>query len=156
MRPTFVAVILAAACVEKRPDVTTEPPDPLVRVQVPAEAAAPFEVASAPLPVVFTPSIIAQPSDTLQVSQMLTVTVRVGIKNAIGPHEVIAVFVAPPPLDYQRMVQTIDVRGEETSVEFTLPVAGTMIDQQKLVGLWQVRLFLDGTELSAPTFEIAP
>lgn len=127
-----------------------------MRVEPFADVTAPKSETTAAPPVVLVPSISTEPAGVTKASEVLSVTVRVVVKNAIGEHRVIADFIAPGAIDYQRKVQAIEGNGGEQTVVFELPVAGTFIDQQKLFGTWSVRLFVDAEQLSTPTFEIAP
>jgi hypothetical protein len=151
-----LAAVVFAACADRKPEVSIEPPEPLVRIEPVAEVAPSVGATVSPPPVVLVPSISTEPAGTVRLSDVLSVTVRVVVKNAIGERDVIADFIAPGPVDYQRKVQRIMGTGGEQTVVFDLPVAGTLIDQQKLTGTWSVRLFVDGEQLSTPTFEIAP
>ena len=151
-----VSSIVFVGCGDRKPDITVEPPEPLVRIEPVAEVTPAVRVVTAPPPVVLVPSISTEPSGSTRVNEVLSVMVRVQVKNAIGQHSVIADFIAPGAIDYQRKVQTIEANGDEQTVVFELPVAGTLIDREKLTGTWSVRLFVDSERLSTPTFEIAP
>src|SRR5439155_3709365 len=154
--------LLCAACADKRSQQALESGgvEP-VMIQPPAEAAeaAPLPVAVAvpALPVILAPSIIFDPLTASRTQEVFTVTVQVVVKNSQGPHELSAEFVAPGAINYERRATAIDGPvDQEKMVTFVLPVAATMIDQQKMTGTWVVKLFHDGAQLSAPTFELLP
>jgi hypothetical protein len=114
-------------------------------------------VGPAPLPVLLAPSITFDPPEAVQIADVLNVIVTVRVLNSQGPHEVSAELLTPSGFHYQRRAVPIDGPAEqEKTATFVVPVAGTMIAEQKLAGIWSVKLFHDGEALSTPTFELAP
>ncbi len=110
-----------------------------------------------PPPLSLQPSISISPAGATRLKDVNSVLVKVELKGSAGPHEVIAEFGAPGTIPYERRVKAIAGSAFDVqTVEFVLPVAGTMIDQQNLSGTWTVALFHDGQKLSAPTFELSP
>ena len=80
-------------------------------------------------------------------SQLLEVLVRVDVEG-VDPSEVAVEFTTPTGQVFDRQVkQLTQPRTEKQSVEFGLPVAGTFITSNQLVGTWQARVFLAGVEL---------
>jgi hypothetical protein len=168
-RVVLFPLLLLAACTDRRVDAISEvgAPDPItaepsidVATIDPAQGAArplPAIELIKPLPVIFAPSVAADPAGAIKLADVGAITVHVVVKNAGGPHEVSVEFVAPGEINYQRKAVTIDGPvDQEKIVDFELPVAGTMITQQKLSGVWSARLFLDGAPMSTPTFELTP
>ena len=96
-----------------------------------------------------------EPSGVSRVSQVLAIRVRVEVKGSVGAHQLFAEFGAPGDVTYERKSASIEGDGfTPRTIDFVLPVAGTMIDAQQLSGTWTVRIFHDGQPLAAPTFEL--
>jgi hypothetical protein len=154
------AAVLALSCADRssEPAPNISPLDPVVvasPIDAPTVALGPAMQQAPALSVA--PSILFNPSTAVRVGEVLTVTLHLVVKNAAGPHQVIAEFVAPGAIDFERRVAPIDGPiDQEKTVDITLPVAGTLIDLQKLTGDWNVRVFVDGERFSTPTFGLAP
>jgi hypothetical protein len=154
------AAVLVLSCADRSSDPAPgiSPLDPVV-VATPVDApgvalAAPLQQAPA---IVVTPSIVFDPPTATRISEVNSVTLHVVVKNAAGPHQVIAEYVAPGAIDFERRVAPIDgPMDQEKVVDIRVPVAGTLIDLQKLTGTWTIRLFVDGERFSTPTFGLSP
>jgi hypothetical protein len=167
MKQILIALALGAlvACSTKinEPSVPPEeqqPPEALTSIELLPVVASPETLQMVeplkPPALSLQPTITLSPAGATSIKEVLSVTVRVEIKGSEGPHELIAEFGAPGPFPYERRGKTISGSAFDVqTVEFVLPVAGTMIDQQNLSGTWSVALFHDGQRLSAPTFELA-
>jgi hypothetical protein len=154
------AAVLTLSCAERSSDpVPAITPLGKVVVATPVDApGAGVGPAQQQAPAIsLTGSVVFDPPTAVRIGEVLTVTLHVVVKNSAGPHQVIAEFVAPGAIDYERRVAPIDgPLDQEKSVDITLPVAGTLIDQQKLAGSWSARLFVDGERFSTPTFGLSP
>jgi hypothetical protein len=159
----LLPVVCWLASCSKGTTVDINPPDPLTpdpAAVVPAESATvrrvqPEAPQPQPPPLSALASIRYSPETASSVNEVLSVTVRVELKGSQGAHEVIANFEAPGSMPFERRVKVIDGSAFDTHVvEFVLPVAGTMIPQTGLSGIWTVALYHDGEKLTAPTFEL--
>lgn len=93
----------------------------------------------------------AQALDAVQ-SVELEVEVSGG---ALGHREISAVFISPQGVVWERQVSIIDARPDEAQrVHFSLPVASTFVEDQRLSGAWQVMTLDDGVELATTTFTL--
>jgi hypothetical protein len=160
LRAFACAAVLSLSCADRssEPAPGISPLDPVV-VATPVDA--PGEALAAPMqqapPIVVTPSIVFEPPTATRISEVTSVTLHVVVKNAAGPHQVIAEFVAPGAIDFERRIAPVDgPLDQEKVVDIRIPVAGTLIDLQKLTGTWSIRVFVDGERFSTPTFGLSP
>lgn len=144
-----------------------ETPPPIEIEAAPeAQLAAPGEPqVIAPEPVFFMPvppparhvvtaSAAPAGAQALDVVQSMELDVEVS-GGALGHREIAVVFISPQGVVWERQVSVIDARADDPQrVHFSLPVASTFIEDQRLSGAWQVMTLDDGVELATTTFTL--
>jgi hypothetical protein len=106
-------------------------------------------------PIKATGTLAVSPVGAMNISEVLSVTVDFDIENALIPNFAAIEFVAPGEVTYRHVESAIGVSAPNADhITFTLPVAATLIDTQKLTGVWDVRLLVDGAVLSTQNFEL--
>lgn len=103
----------------------------------------------------FKASVFNPTSHQKPLAELDSVDLDVEVVGAFAGSEVSVEFFEPGGSVYER--RTLALSGtvfDNQQVRFTLPVAGTLIEQMKLAGTWQARFELDGTELQTQTFEL--
>ncbi len=131
----------------------TEDPAPL-----PAVLATPELIYLEPLPpppkhVV---TATAFPAGSAELDTVQNVEVEVAVEGgAVGTRFISVIFVSPLGQVWQRQREVIDMHtGETQRVLFSLPVAATFIEEQRLSGEWQF-ITLDGeVEQATTTFTL--
>lgn len=89
---------------------------------------------------------------SLRLVERVEVTVEVS-GGPVGNRDVGVVFVSPAGLAWQQQVRRVDaVRGEALTVQFSIPVAATLIEDHALAGRWAVTTLDDGVERAAADF----
>lgn len=160
LRPTlYLSLICCTVACSRGGTIDVEPPQPLTPVEVPvveqprvtreAEPERPLP------PLTALTSITYLPATARSMGEVLSVTVHVEVHGSQGGHEVVANFEAPGGMPYERRAKQIDGTAFDThQIDFVLPVAGTMIPQAGLSGVWVASLYHDGEKLAVPTFEL--
>jgi hypothetical protein len=96
-----------------------------------------------------------EPSNATTVSDVREITVTFDVDNAASAQTAAAEFVAPSGLPYQRNETQVGVAPPSTDhLSFTLPVAATAIDSNKLSGTWAVNLVINGATVATQNFEL--
>ena len=160
LRPTLhLSLMCCIAACSRGGAIDVEPPEPLTPVAVPvveeprvtreAEPERPLP------PLTALTRVTYSPATARSMSEVLAVTVHVELRGSQGGHEVVANFEAPGGMPYERRAKPIDGTAFDThELDFVLPVAGTMIPQAGLSGVWVASLYHDGERLAVPTFEL--
>jgi hypothetical protein len=161
-----LALCLSGACTSKPnfeivepmhvEDITepVETPDP--RVDVDVGLIRPNETGEVPS-FAFKALVVDPLSHQKPLAELDSVDLNLDFVGAFAGAQVSVEFVEPGGSVYER--RTVSLNGnvfEKQQVQFRLPVAGTLIEQMKLEGLWQARFELDGIELQTQTFELRP
>lgn len=155
------AVLLVAGC-SKEPALESGSPEPLQELSTEAPAApAQVEVRPEdplqPVAVTLTPTLALFPSGAQSVREVDHVGLHLGVIGAVGTHQVAVTFLTPSGATYQFEEQAVNgAANDEVAADFSLPVAGTVIDAHNLEGVWTAKVFFDGEAHSEQTFELAP
>ena len=99
---------------------------------------------------------IASPAGSAELDTVQNVDVEVTVEGgAIGTRTISVIFVSPLGQVWQRQREVIDMHAGETQrVVFSLPVAATFIEEQRLSGEWRF-ITLDGeVEQATTTFTL--
>ncbi len=126
---------------------------------LPALPLVPEPVYLVPMPLpprhVLTTLLVPAGSNRLNLVQSVELDVDV-VGGAVGDREISATFVTPQGLVWQRQATHLSMGGDGTlRAHFSLPVAATFIEDQRLFGTWQVLTLDDGVEQANSTFELA-
>jgi hypothetical protein len=162
LRPKLhLSLICFIAACSRGGAIDVEPPEPLTPVEVEVPVVEQPRVTreaepERPLPpLTALTRITYSPESARSMSEVLSVTVHVELHGSQGGHEVVANFEAPGGMPYERRAKQIDGTAFDThQIDFVLPVAGTMIPQAGLSGVWVASLYHDGEKLAVPTFEL--
>ncbi len=135
------------------PIVFPDPPAPAT-FETPAEVDGASQVPQAIIAI--RPTLVTEPLNTTQVSELREVHVTVDV-SGVDPSELALEFVSPEGDVFERQTARLtERRTVAQSVEFLLPVAGTLIASTQRVGTWQARLFHDGAPVQTLSFEVTP
>lgn len=131
-------------------------PDPPVVVQPPPVIPVEKQQPPPKVALVLDRSLITEPEGATTLSELREVTVKLDVEG-VDPSEVSVEFTTPEGTVFNRQVTRLtQTRYHRQHVEFSMPVAGTVISSAQLVGTWQAHLFLEGVELSSLSFEVKP
>jgi hypothetical protein len=98
-----------------------------------------------------------EPAAQQSVTEVRSVTARLSVLGSEGEHRISAEFLTPAGVPYEGRSAAISGTASQTeTVEFNLPVAGTLIDSSNLTGTWKVQFFLDGQKFAEQPFELTP
>lgn len=138
--------------------VVIAPPPPPVRDPSIALVSAPEPVYLQPLPQVTRHTVRAhlEPSGARRLDAVQSIEVEVEIEGgSYGTREISAVFVSPQGLVWERKGMLIDGKpGEAALAHFSLPVAATFIEEQRLSGTWQINTLDEGLEQASASVEL--
>lgn len=97
------------------------------------------------------------PSGATTLGEVRAVVFRLEVTNASGRVPVALELTAPSGLPFQRMEREERAEpGQPLSVEFSLPVAGTLLHHSRMHGVWTAAFYLDGRALDTVQFELQP
>ena len=109
-----------------------------------------------PLPPKHVVTATAFPAGSAELDTVQNVDVEVAVEGGpVGTRTISVIFVSPLGQVWQRQREVIDMRaGEMQRVVFSLPVAATFIEEQRLSGEWRF-ITLDGeVEQATTTFTL--
>lgn len=88
------------------------------------------------------------PAGARALNEVQSIEVEVEVEGGRrGEREIALVFVSPQGLVWERQQALIETTaGGRTTATFSLPVAATFVEEQKLSGDWQVRSIDEGVE----------
>ncbi len=112
----------------------------------------------APLPVRHAVRVSFVPAGAQRLGEVQAVQVAVAVTGGPrGAREVTVNFVSPPGLAWERQARLLDPSATPGGeLVFTLPVAATLIEEQRLFGRWSLTTLDDGAEAAAASFEVLP
>jgi hypothetical protein len=114
-------------------------------------------VAPPPPPASASVQVLIEPEGQASVTEVRSVTARLSVAGTGGDHGISAEFLTPSGTPYESRSASISGSAfDDHTLEFNLPVAGTLIDSSNLSGTWKVQFFLDGARLADQTFELTP
>ena len=97
------------------------------------------------------------PLAVTSVTELGEVALDVEVEGVAGPAELAVEFIAPGGEVFDRQARTLEGSAFELQqARFALPVAGTQVDQLRLTGQWQARVFLGGRQVDAQSFGLTP
>jgi hypothetical protein len=97
------------------------------------------------------------PSDATTLGEVRAVVFRLQVANASGRLPVALELTGPSGLPFQRMEREVRAEpGQPLTVEFTLPVAGTLIHNARMHGAWIATFDTQGRTLDTVRFELQP
>lgn len=99
-------------------------------------------------------SVTMDPPAMRQIGELRAVKATVTVLGG-GPTALTMEFIAPSGQVFNRQEGTA-VEGEARQTEFSLPVAGTLIDSSALTGTWRARVFFEGRVVGENAFEVLP
>lgn len=144
-----LAGLLLTACVEGTPPAAWKPPEPPPPVEEPPSPPLP--------PLVGRAEVVFEPVASRALSTVREVHVDLELSGVRGQGALDVEFIAPGLMPYEkRSVVVKALPGEQRSLRFTLPVAGTVIATSSLAGAWEVRFFVDGAPLTVAAFTLDP
>lgn len=167
-RWAIIAVALGAlaACAAK-PEPTLQPvtlePEKLPSDPTPVEKLPePQEVTLAPTSTILPLRLFASgsakytlvPDGALKVSEVHAVNLSLEVLNGPAGGAVHMELVAPSGLSYERQEQQL--QAGKSRLDFTVPVAGTLIQQVGMSGTWTAHFTLDGRELATQQYSLSP
>ncbi len=139
------------------PASQTQSVEPLVEL-VPEVAIARPETGltqAAPLQIFSSATLI--PPDAASLHEVRAVLVRFELIGAPVTQGLALEFVAPQDVVFERRQGALEAGPfASQTVEYELPVAGTLIDLNELTGRWTARLNLEGEAIGAQDFELSP
>jgi hypothetical protein len=107
------------------------------------------------VPIKATSTVTRSPAGANTVTDVREIQVSFDVSNATYRTTAAAEFVGPSGQPYQRLEAAIGVAPPaDDHLTFELPVAGTIIDTNKLSGVWSVRLLVDGQTIATQSFEL--
>ena len=132
--------------------VTAEPELPRAQVAAPQFV----DSAQAQVLVRHVVRVSVQPSSAKTLSEVQSFEIDVEVEGGnLGTRQVSAVFVSPLGQVWEKQVAFIDaVAGQTSRAHFSLPVAATFIENQRLAGIWQLRTLDDGIEHGSANFAL--
>jgi hypothetical protein len=102
-------------------------------------------------------SLAYEPVGERRVGMARQVTVDFTLEGAPKDAEVVVEFRSPGDVPFERRKGRLVASGAmQQRVEFTLPVAGTVIDASSLSGAWTANLIIGGAPVASQDFELAP
>ncbi|MFZ5440685.1 MAG: hypothetical protein ACOZQL_11805 [Myxococcota bacterium] len=109
-----------------------------------------------PLPPRHTVHVSFVPASARRLDELQSVELDVEVEGgAPGTRTLHAVFVSPQGLAWEKQPAVIDARpGVTQRAHFSLPVAATMISDQRLAGSWQVTMLDEGVEQASASFAL--
>ncbi len=121
--------------------------------RIEAVAVAPLE-----LPVLrVLPSALQEPLDAASLGEVRSVLLRFEVSGAPVTSEVALELIAPGEVVYERRTAALTVGPfQSETLQFELPVAGTLIDINGLAGQWAAQLTIDGEPVVSQEFELKP
>lgn len=154
---------LVAPTVEQNTNLVKVLPEPKVEIPGPpaAEVYVPSERLEEALPppkvkLIFVPTLSTEPPETTQVGLLREVRLSIDVQG-LDPSALAVEFVAPEGNVFNRQVKQLNQkRTVRQQVDFTLPVAGSLIASSNLVGTWQAHVFHNDVEVAALSFEVTP
>lgn len=91
------------------------------------------------------------------VSDVMTVTVCAEVLGAAAGTRLSVEFLTPQDMPFERREAPVTGTAyTRQRFDFSLPVAGTMIDSSHMGGQWKAKFFLDGAPLAVQTFDLSP
>lgn len=170
----LAAALLLAACTEGvapvAPGRYVEPPEtPAVEPVAPTDvlggahgtarpppAPAP-QAEPEPPPLSGSAVVVGLDEGTWGLSSVSQVDVDLTVGGVRGKGTVEVEFVPPSGHPYERRSRVVEAPpGEQRTLRFSLPVAGTAVATTGMSGTWQVRFFLDGAPLTTAAFTLEP
>jgi hypothetical protein len=97
-----------------------------------------------------------EPAHARTLAEVQSIEVDVDVEGGpVGTRVVHAVFISPQGFAWEKQPGTIDAKpGEVQRAHFSLPVASTMITEQRLFGAWQVTTLDEGVEHASAAFAL--
>lgn len=146
--------LVTASDVEVRPPEMLVTPPPVLEVL----PVAPVYEYSEPLPLparhVVTVTLVPTGARTLHDVQRVEVAVTVD-RGAVGQRDISAAFVSPQGLAWETQRARVELTAGGSAVaHFSLPVSSTFLEDQHLVGTWQLTTLDDGVETAAASFTL--
>jgi hypothetical protein len=100
-------------------------------------------------------TITHHPDQSAGIDQLRSVDFAIQVPNAEGSLQVTLELETPGGLPFEKWERNATApAGQPVQVDFTLPVAGTLITQGKLAGTWKATVRVDGKILQRKSFEI--
>jgi len=151
----FLATSLGAGCGAPSQDpVATsgseEMASPGVSVSAPGLQPLPPAGTAPTLPMAAEATATLEPADAIALNTVHSVRLVLTLRNGVGRLPVVLELESPSGLPYQRLERVVTARyGEALVEEYTVPVAGTLIQQAKLSGDWTARFLVNGQPRAA-------
>jgi hypothetical protein len=136
----LLCAALVAACAQPPPG----PPGDEVVVTPPPEVTAALTLA-------------LDPPSTQAISEVQRIVVRAEVMHAVGAQAFALELLAPTGTPYDKRTQPLaELPMALQAVELVFPVAGTLIEQAALSGVWTARATVAGVPVASTTFELDP
>ena len=110
-------------------------------------------VAQAPL--LFNAETVVEPANAISLADVNQIRVSVTLLNA-GSGQVSAEFFAPGDVPYQGDFRALSGTPGIQTLQFSLPIAGTVAESGGMSGDWKVSLLLNGSPLTQQRFALSP
>ncbi len=100
--------------------------------------------------------VSVEPASARSLAEVQSIEIEVDVEGGnLGSRQISAVFVSPLGQVWEKQVAVIDAAAGQTSrAHFSLPVAATFIEDQRLAGTWQLKTLDDGIEHGSANFAL--